>query len=171
MKTTDKEAIERGLRILWIIWAAMFGSLLIYVFICHQLGEDMRPAGSPDFPIDLLKNILYIVAIVTLALTHFIRKLMLAGRFGGSDSRLSKNGAASGTPSFVARYTAALIVSLALSESIGIYGLVLFLLGANFQTLYIFIGVSAAAMFFYRPKKEELESLAIDSQTKGTPNS
>jgi hypothetical protein len=169
METTDKEAIEKGLRILWVIWVAMFGSLLIYVFICHQLGENMRPTGHPDFPLGLLKNILYIVALVTLVGTHFIRKLMLASRLGSSEARPSKTGVASVAPSFVARYTAALIVSLALSESIGIYGLVLFLLGDNFQALYIFIGISAAAMFFYRPKREELESLAIDKQMKGTP--
>jgi hypothetical protein len=169
MEITEKELIEKGLRILWIVWLAMFGSLLIYVFVCHQWGEYMRPTGHPDFPLGLLKNILYIVALVTIVLTHFIRKFMLAGRSGGSEARPSKTGMSSGAPSFVVRYTAALIASLALSESIGIYGLVLFLLGDNFQTLYIFISVSAAAMFFYRPKREELESLAIDKQMKGAP--
>jgi len=62
-----------------------------------------------------------------------------------------------------------MIVSLALSESIGIYGLVLFLLGDSFQTLYIFISISALAMFFYRPKREDLETLAIAMQTKEAP--
>ncbi len=58
-----------------------------------------------------------------------------------------------------------MVVSLALSESIGIYGFVLFLLGDGFRTLYIFIGISALAMFFYRPKREELEALAIAMQS------
>lgn len=53
----------------------------------------------------------------------------------------------------------ALMVSLALSESIAIYGLVLFFLGDDYQSLYLFVGISAIAMFFYRPKKEELEEL------------
>lgn len=54
-----------------------------------------------------------------------------------------------------------MVVSLALSESIGIYGFVLFLLGDSFGTLHIFVGISALAMFFYRPKREELETLAM----------
>ena len=64
-------------------------------------------------------------------------------------------------PPFVGHYAAVVIISLALSESIGIYGLVLFLLGGGFKTLYTFIAVSALAMVFYRPKREEMEKLAM----------
>ena len=64
-------------------------------------------------------------------------------------------------PPYIAQYATAVIVSLALSESIGIYGFVLFLLGGGFKTLYTFIGISAVAMVFYRPKREEMEKLAM----------
>ena len=59
-----------------------------------------------------------------------------------------------------------MFVSLALSEFIGIMGLVLFFLGDNFQVLYTFMAISALAMFFYRPRREELETLAIAMQPK-----
>jgi hypothetical protein len=72
----------------------------------------------------------------------------------------------SNQPSPPAKYTVAMLVSLALSESIGIFGFLLFLFGDNFQVLYTFIAVSALAMFFYRPKREELETLAISMRTK-----
>jgi hypothetical protein len=39
MEETGRADFEKGLKILWIIWAAMLGSLLIYVFICHQVGK------------------------------------------------------------------------------------------------------------------------------------
>ena len=52
-------------------------------------------------------------------------------------------------------------LSLAISESIGVHGFVLFLLGGDFKTLYIFIFISAIAMLVYRPKVEELGQLAI----------
>ena len=64
-------------------------------------------------------------------------------------------------PLFVGQYIPAVITTLALAESIGIYGLLLFLLGGDFKTLYTFIIVSALAMIFYRPKREELERLAL----------
>ena len=165
VEATEREAIEKGLRVLWFIWAAMLGSLLIYVFVCHQFGEEIRQTASPDFPAAQLKNALYIAAITTLFITYFLRKLILSGRFSSSDAKLFKPETASNQPSFLSKYTIAMIVSLAFSESIGIYGLVLFLVGDSFQTLHIFTGISAAAMFFYRPKREDIETLATAMHT------
>lgn len=157
----EKVAIEKGLLMLWIIWAAIFGSLFVYIFICHQFGADIRQNINQNSFVPLLRNILYGVAIITLFLIHILRKLMIAGKFGGFQSASLKPGMQSNQPSFLARYTVTLIISLALSESIGIYGLLLFLLGEDFQTLYTFTGISALAMYFYRPKREELENLAV----------
>jgi hypothetical protein len=161
LEETDRVEFEKGLRILWIIWAAMLGSLFIYVFICHQVGEEIRGNTSPDFPIGLLKNILYGAVIVTLFLTRFLRRFMLTGRFSSTEVRLFKPASIFSQPSLLAKYTIAVFVSLALCESIGIYGLVLFFLGENLQTLYIFITISALSMFFYRPKMEEIERVAL----------
>jgi hypothetical protein len=154
--TPESGTNENGFRVLWIIWAAMLGSLFMYIIICHQWGDQIRQTMNADIPLDATRKILYGIAVVTLILTHFLRKLMLGRNTGDSK----------GPSSPLATYSIALIVSLALSESIGIYGLVLFLLGDSFQTLHIFIGVSALAMFYYRPKREDLESLAAAMQTK-----
>ena len=170
VEVAERGTNERGLRTLWIIWAAMVGSLLMYVFICHQFGEDIRRTASHDLPLDLIRNILSVVALVTLFLAHFIRKRMLAGQLGSSGAGLFRSGPASNQPSLLVHYTAAVIVSLALSESIGIFGLVLFVLGDSFRTLHIFIGISALAMYFYRPKREELATMAIAMQTEETPS-
>jgi F0F1-type ATP synthase membrane subunit c/vacuolar-type H+-ATPase subunit K len=161
MEETGRAEFEKGLRILWIIWAAMLGSLFIYVFICHQVGEEIRGNMNPEFPIGLLKNILYGAIIVTLLFTHFLRRFMLTGRFSSSDVRPYNPGSISHQPALLAKYTVAVLVSLALCEGIGIYGVVLFFLGADLRTLYIFIAISALSMFFYRPKMEELERLAM----------
>ena len=157
MEVPERGANEKQLLILWIIWASMVGSLLIYVFICHQCGDQIRRTASPNFPLDLIRNILYGLAIFTIFLIHILRKFMLTAL---------KSSLLSNRPSLLAKYTIAVIVSLLLSESIGIYGFVLFLLGDDFRTLHIFIGISALAMFFYRPKREELETLAIAMQTE-----
>lgn len=47
-----------------------------------------------------------------------------------------------------------------MSETIGIYGLVLFMLGKNTMDLYLLISISAAAMFYYRSQKEKIIELA-----------
>jgi len=165
----QEKAIEKGLLTLWIIWAAIMGSLLIYVFICHQFGDEIRGNMSQNFPIPLVRNILYGIAFITLFLTHFFKRFLLAGTSSGTLSKSLKSGPHSNQPPFLAKYTTALIVSLALSESIGIYGLVLFLLGDGFQTLYMFIGISALAIYVHRPKREEIETLAVTMQTEEAP--
>ena len=53
------------------------------------------------------------------------------------------------------RYLVTVIVSMSLIESVGIFGFVMFILGDNFNTLYIFSGLSALGMFLYRPKVDE----------------
>ncbi len=161
LEETDRVALEKGVRILWIIWAAMLGLLFIYVFVCHQIGEEIKGNTSPDFPIALLKNILYGAVIVTLFLTHFLRRFMLTGQFSSPEAKPFKPASISDQPSLLAKYTIAVFISLALCESIGIYGLVLFFLGDDIQTLYIFITISALSMFYYRPKMEELERVAL----------
>jgi hypothetical protein len=89
---------------------------------------------------------------------------MLAVRSIGPDVRPSEPSSYSSQPQALGKYTTAVMVSLALSESIGIYGLVLFFLGSTIQTLYLFMVISACAMIFFRPKKEELAELAISMQ-------
>jgi hypothetical protein len=166
----ERGANEKTLLSLWIIWAAMAGSLLVYVFICYQFGEEIRRNMGHHFPVPLLRNTFYVITIITLFFTHFLKRRMLSGTSRASSSNALQPGPHSNQAPFLAKYTTALVVSLALSESIGIYGLVLFLLGDGFKTLYTFIGISALAIYFHRPKKEELDALVIAMQTDETPS-
>jgi len=164
----EKKAIEKGLLTLWIIWAGIIGSLIIYVFICHQIGDEMQRNMSHDIPLSLLRNIFYGIALITLLLCHFLKRHMLSGISRSSLSKSPEFSPLPKQPPFLAKYTTALVVAIFLSETIGIYGLVLFFLGDSFQTLYIFIGISALSIYFHRPKREEMEALALAMQTNET---
>lgn len=61
-----------------------------------------------------------------------------------------------------------MIVALTMSETMGIFGLVLFLLGKNSVDLYLLVAVSAAAMIMYRPRKEEVIVLARENPEDST---
>ncbi|MCJ7593147.1 MAG: hypothetical protein MUO52_00060, partial [Desulfobacterales bacterium] len=80
----EKKAIEKGVLVLWIIWAAIMGSLFIYVFICHQFGEEIRRNVNQFSHLSLLRNMLFGVAIIILLLTHYFKKILLGSAFGGS---------------------------------------------------------------------------------------
>ena len=112
------ESFDKGMLVTRIIWAAIFGSVFIYVLICHMVAvsNSINMPSSPASPRNLAQ--------------------------------------------FLPQYTAVMLISCALSEAVGIFGLVLFLAGDSFQNLYIFIGVSAIALVYFRSKKEEIEKMA-----------
>ena len=89
------------------------------------------------------------MAIVTFPLTNLLRHIQL---------RLNQTMPYSSTAAgdiAKTRYLITVIVSMALIESVGVFGFVMFVLGDNFNTLYIFSGLSALGMFLYRPKVDE----------------
>jgi hypothetical protein len=159
LETDEKATIEKGMMTLWGIWAAILGSLGVYLLVCYHLGENLRYTPQPD-SFGLFRNIISVIAFTTLLLSFFFRRYILKNRSSGSGLRLSRSPALLSQPLFLAKYSSAVIVSLALSESVGIYGLVLFYTGRELPLLYLFITVSALAMYFHRPKTDELERLA-----------
>jgi hypothetical protein len=162
LEAQEQEAINKGMRALWVIWEAMLGSLFIYIVVCHLLGEEMQGNfAESGFAFELFRNILYGMAAAELIMSYYLRKFMLKGRSSIAQANMSGRSSTLNQPPFVGQYTAIVIISLAIADSIGIYGLVLFLMGSDFKTLYIFIVVSALAMLFYRPKREELDKLAM----------
>jgi len=161
VEAQEKSAIDTGIRVNWLIWSSMAVSLLIYIFLCHQLGEGVKAKGEIEVPIDLLRNIFFVVTAAVLITSYYLRRFMLKGRLRTARVSTLRELFIQKQPPFVRHYASIVILSLALSESIGIFGLLLFLLGGGFKTLYIFIVVSALAMVFYRPKREEMEKLAM----------
>jgi hypothetical protein len=55
---------------------------------------------------------------------------------------------------------------MGLSESIGVAGVVLFYLFKDSATLYQFLIFSSIAMFYFRPRKEELLQVAVEMKKK-----
>lgn len=156
---TDAE-LDKGLTTMKVIWGAMLFSLAVYLFVALQIGDSVEVAMAPEV-LALLRAALYLLACVILFATRFIRKLVLAGT--GTATRQS-------TPALshplLQRYISAMMVALALSESIGIFGFVLFLLGKNALDLYLLLAVSAAALVVYRPQRDELLDLAREEQMR-----
>ena len=102
----------------------------------------------------ILKTVLYLFTVFILIITNYIRKLILSAK--GQHRQATQGFEHLG----LQKYAAAMIVAWALLESIGIFGLVLFLLGKNPMDLYLLVAISAAALSWHRPKKDELIGLA-----------
>jgi hypothetical protein len=157
---TDQE-LNKGLLTLKVIWSAMLMSLAVNLFVGLQIAANVQ-ASLTDETFGVLKMVCYIIALVTLIVTRYVRKWILSGK---GQNRLPSR--AVRHPA-IQTYTTATILALAMSESIGIFGLVLFLLGKNPMDLYLLLLVSAAAMFMYRPSKEELLTLSQEMRGNST---
>lgn len=157
----DHERFNRQFLQLWIIWSGMISSLVIYVVICHLLEDQIPGTVIPEgFPLDMLRNIMIGLSAAELVLIGYLRRRATEGprsrRKPGTAPRpvIHKQ-------VFITRYSALVIATLAIAETIGVFGLVLFLLGDGYTTLHLFIGVSAAAMIIYRPGTDEFKRFAV----------
>jgi hypothetical protein len=139
--------------VLKITWMALLGSLALYLVVGRFVAPDFAsPLGVETFTI--LRMALIALGLVTLLAAKYVRKMILAtgGPSAGPDQARR--------PPLLQRYSSAVITSMAMSESVGVYGLLLFLLGKNEMDLYLLVAISAAAMYYFRPRKEELLNLS-----------
>ncbi len=131
----------------WIITAAFVISPVIYIALCHILGAEIQSAISLEQRV-LMRSIFYALAIATFPLTTLIRHIFV---------RLNQT--MPGTQPAQQRYLTTLLVSFALMETVGLYGLIMFVLGDDFNTLYIVSGLAVLGFFLHRPKQDEYQSI------------
>jgi hypothetical protein len=147
----NRQAIETAMNRLWLLWAALLASLVIYLVIAERVTPAARPLDG--VPVSMRASLLlYLVALAVFACAFGLRRLLL--RPTGPSIVPAADG-----PRALARYTAAVLVSSALCESVAVMALVLHLVGYNRETVYSLILLSAGAMLVLRPRNTELERL------------
>jgi len=158
------EQLKSDLKLPWVIQGFMLATLVAYVIVCIAFSDQIQQP-LPEAQRVLIRTILYVAAIVTFPMTNLIRYIQL--RLNQTmplshvapeiDDCMDAGGRATQGALAEAkkRYLVTVIVSMSLIESVGIFGFVMFILGDNFNTLYIFSGLSALGMFLYRPKMDE----------------
>ncbi len=147
--STLSDSVAQGLRVPWVITGSMVFSLMMYLSLAHLAGAELQGTISlMEEQRILIRTVLYIVAIITLPMTNLLRHVML---------RLNQT--MPGPYSAARRYLVTVVVSMAMVETIGLYGLIMFVLGDDFNNLYIFTGMSALGMYLYRPKASEYRSI------------
>jgi hypothetical protein len=157
----EREPLKSDLILPWVIVGIMLAMLATYLIVCHALGEQLQQPLPEDRRI-LLRTIFYVIAIMTFPLTNLIRHIQLRLNQTMPISS-AKQDAVSVAKS---RYLVTVIVSMALIEVVGVFGLILFVFGDGFNNLYIFTGLSALGLFLYRPKVDEYSEIidAISAQ-------
>lgn len=155
----ELERLNKAWPAVVIMWAAMLFCPAVYVGIPHfteimQVKNQIEITFSPNFTLATLKAILFGVSLLTLLAAYLVRKSMLK-RGAPATPKHRRNHPALG------KYMTATLIALFLVESIGIYGVVLFLLNKDWSSLHLLNIIAAAAIFHFRPRKQELLDLAI----------
>lgn len=140
----------------WIVVGMMLVTLVIYLFICYQFGYELQEP-LPEERRVVFRTSFYVIAIIVFPITNLIRHIQL---------RLNQT--MPGNKSAKSRYLLTVIVSMVMIEGIGMLGFVMFMLGDDFNTLYIFLGLAALGLYLYRPKQDEYSKIveALLDRTK-----
>lgn len=146
---SQSDALAKALLPAWGVTVAIVCSLIVYLLIAQLAGPELQGRFSlGEEQRIVLRTVFYLIAIITLPLTNLIRHILL---------RLNQT--MPGATPAKQRYLVTVLVSMAMVETIGIYGFVMFLLGDEPNTLYILTLMSALGIYLYRPKVEEYESV------------
>ena len=143
----SEQQLQSELLLAGVIRGIALMILIAMLVVCHIYKETIQ-IGMDEQQRVFIRTVLYVVAIMTFPVMKFIRHVLL---------RLNQKAKGKSTPK--SRYLLTIIALMAVSESIGIYGFVMYLLGDSFNTLYIFTGLSALAMYLYKPKIEEYREI------------
>jgi hypothetical protein len=161
----ELDQLDKSWTIIMIIWVALFSSLSVYLLIGKIIEGGLKPVA--DLPFDSLRIVLYGAAGFVFFIAHFIRKALLKIPERSSVSTIAQTSVVQGQHPAAGKYLTAIIAAAALSESIGIFGLVYFALSKDSTILYLFIAFSAIAMIVYRPRKDELLRIVLEMQKRG----
>jgi hypothetical protein len=157
--TREVRQLKAGMFKVWTVWIAMFLTLVLALIFVLLLGKNVEQAHHPRH-IRQITQILYGVSVVGLILAYFIRRYMLHRVSSKPLSEEMRTTPGQISP-YIARYKPAVVVSLAIAESIAAFGLTIFFMDGNLTTFLIFLAISLVGLFLYRPKFEEVEKLAI----------
>jgi hypothetical protein len=148
------EQLKSDLTPHWIVVAIMLMLLAGYIVACQNMVEGL-PQSLPESERIWMRTLCYALAIVMFPLTNLIRHIQLRLNQTMPSAKPAKK-----------RYLLTIMVSMFLIHGVGILGIVMFLLGDDFNTLYILLGMAALGAFLYRPKLDEYMSIveALDDQ-------
>ena len=158
--------IKKELRKLWLIWAALLYALFAYVRLCHLKENDIPYFTNANLPLELIQYILFVTGFGALCFSYFYRRRWLKNANYKFNNRIIERAHKIGRPPIFLQYSSNVVFSGAVSLLPGLLGLLYFFISKAWETLYVFIVISAIALIYFRPHLKELERY-ISNNDKG----
>ncbi|QPK62781.1 hypothetical protein IVG45_18405 [Methylomonas sp. LL1] len=131
----------------WLICASMLLLLLAYNIFCHVWADPFR-LNLEESQRVLIRTVFYAITIALFPLTNLVRHILL---------RLNQT--MPGEKPAEQRYLVTIIATQSMIETVSLFGLVMFILGDDFNTLYIFSLLGAVGIYLHKPNQPELEAI------------
>lgn len=131
----------------WLICATMLMLLMVYNLICHIWADDIR-INLLESQRVTIRTLLYVIAIAVFPLTNLVRHIML---------RLNQT--MPGDKTAAQRYLVTVIVTQTMIEIVSVFGLLMFILGDDVNTLYIFTLMGVVGIYLHKPRQSEYQSI------------
>jgi hypothetical protein len=152
------ELFESGWKTVYIVWTCIFMSLICYLLVGIYSAETINiPMDKNSF--EMMRNVFYGLSFIILIATKLIKNHLLSDK-GLKSKPVQQQPGQNPQDTAIARYLIVMMISLALSEAVAIFGLILVFTGKNTYDLYFLIIISALAMIYHRPIKDEALSLS-----------
>lgn len=145
--------LENGWRSIYAMWIIMLIATFVYLIAGLYL-ENLLSISLDENTIKLLRYSIYLMSLLTVLSIRFVRNYVF-----GNKTVIEKYLSVSENNA-VNRYTAVTISTLTLAETIAIFGVILYMISGYQFDLYLLILLSASAMIYYRPFREELYRLS-----------
>ncbi|MCF6203210.1 MAG: hypothetical protein L3J59_05985 [Methylococcaceae bacterium] len=127
----------------WVLLSVFLGIIIITNIACHIVGSEIQ-IGMDEEQRIILRTIFYVISLILFPLANLVRHILLRLNQTMPGNNPAKN-----------RYFITIAVTLTMVESVGFFGLIMFIFGDKYNTLYIFSTLAILGIFLHRPKKLE----------------
>lgn len=149
MDTETRARFEPTLRTARILTGAMVASLAVYAVLVKFL--DANGGGpTPGEGAQMFRYMIYGLAVMTLVGVRFVRQFLLARGAQGAAA--------------LQQLLTAQVITGALVEAAGLYGLVLYFIHGLTYDAFVLIGLSAVMMVLYFPRAAAWEAYLEERQ-------
>jgi len=171
----DETNLRKNHQQMLIISFAMIFSLVIYAGLAEFFLGDIEMFPDGEFSqYSTFRYMIMAISVVIIILMIIIRNRILAGKIQipsqlsqssaepAQQSDVKKDSPETKEKEVIMRLRLAHIVTYALCESIGVFGLLLFMFGKDKTEFYAFLGVSLFLMLVHFPKYDDWKSRLED---------
>jgi hypothetical protein len=171
----DETNLRKNHQQMLIIAFAMIFSLVIYAGLAEFFLGDIEMFPGGEFSeYSTFRYMIIAISAVIIILMVIIRNRILAGKIRipsqlsqpsaepAQQAEMKKDSPETKENEFIMRLRLAHIVTYALCESIGVFGLLIFIVGKDKTEFYAFLGVSLFLMLVHFPKYDDWKSRLED---------